>query len=191
MRGARRAGRKPRLDAEQLHRVDRALREGARAHGFGTELWTLPRVAAVVQKVTGVKYHPGHVWKLLRSLKWSLQRPAKQARERNEEARRAWMAERWPALKKTPGVERHGSSSKTRVLVAVSEGAKMAAPGEPRCHRLMAAGAPAGWHVGLGRPDQPRPASGCRWRPEQSWKAGAFVMSFLRHDEIYRSDVGI
>jgi len=114
LRGAGRAGRKPRLEGRQLRRVDRALRQGARAHGFGTDLWTLPRVALVIERLTGVHYHPGDVWKILGAMKWSLQRRGKQARERNEEARRQWIAERWPAVKKTLGVEKRGSSSRTR-----------------------------------------------------------------------------
>ena len=114
IRGADRAGRKPKLDQEQLKLVDEALRQGAHAHGFGTDLWTLPRVAALIERVTGVRYHPGHVWKILGAMDWTLQRPAKQARERNEEARRKWVAQRWPAVKKTPGVERLGSSSRTK-----------------------------------------------------------------------------
>lgn len=114
LRAAGRAGRKPKLDQRQLHLVDRALREGARAHGFGTDLWTLPRVAAVIERLTGVRYHPGHAWKILGAMGWTLQRPARQARERNEEAVRQWVSERWPAVKKTPGVEKIGSSSKTR-----------------------------------------------------------------------------
>ena len=67
------------------------MRQGAQVYGFGTDLWTLPRVAAVIKRVTGVHYPPGHVWKLLAALKWSLQRPAKQARERNGEERPRWM----------------------------------------------------------------------------------------------------
>lgn len=114
VRGAGRAGRPPKLDDEQLALVDVALRQGAQAHGFGTDLWTLPRVATVIERVTGVSYHPGHVWKILGAMKWSLQRPAKQARERNEEVRQQWVAERWPTVKKTPGVEKHGSSSRTK-----------------------------------------------------------------------------
>ena len=39
---------------------------GARAHGFQTGLWTLPRVAKVVERLTGVRYHPGHMWKVLK-----------------------------------------------------------------------------------------------------------------------------
>jgi transposase len=89
--GAGRAGRRPKLDGAQLKQVDEALRQGAQAYGFGTDLWTVPRVAAVIERVTGVHYHPGHVWKLLAALKWSLQRPAKRERERNGEERQRWM----------------------------------------------------------------------------------------------------
>ncbi len=59
LKGAGRAGRKPRLDAKQLAKVEAALRLGARAHGFKTSLWTLPRIATVIEGLTGVKYHPG------------------------------------------------------------------------------------------------------------------------------------
>ena len=102
LRAAGRAGRKPRLSGAQQAQLDAALRRGARAHGFPTELWTLPRIAQVIRAQTGVQYHPGHVWKLLRALHWTLQRPARRARERNEAAIRRWVRTRWPAVKKTP-----------------------------------------------------------------------------------------
>lgn len=114
LKGAGRLGRKPRLDAAQLARVERALRAGPGAHGFGTELWTLPRVAAVIAQVTGVQHHPGHVWRVLRGLGWSLQRPARQARERDEDAIARWKTRRWAQVKKTPAVAAPGSSSRTR-----------------------------------------------------------------------------
>jgi transposase len=53
LKGAGRAGRKPQLDAGQLATLDRALRTGPRAHGFSTDLWTLPRVAALIAELTG------------------------------------------------------------------------------------------------------------------------------------------
>src|SRR5512145_1162301 len=53
LKGAGRAGRKPRLDAAQLAGVERALRNGPRAHGFSTDLWTLPRVAEVIERLRG------------------------------------------------------------------------------------------------------------------------------------------
>jgi transposase len=114
LRKAGRAGRKPRVTASDLRLLDRALREGPVAHGFSSELWTLPRVAKVLKEITGVTYHPGHVWRLLRGLNWSLQRPVRRAKERNEQAIRQWVAEEWPRVKKTPGDGAPGSSSSTR-----------------------------------------------------------------------------
>lgn len=105
LRGAGRAGRKPRLEQTDLRRVEAALHQGAQAHGFDTDLWTLPRVAIVIERVTGVRYHSGHVWKVLRGLGWTLQRPARQARERNERAVRRWVTHRWPAVKKRATLE--------------------------------------------------------------------------------------
>src|SRR5260370_15106888 len=109
-----RLGRKPRLDRRQLGRVETALLQGPRWHGFATELWTLPRVATVIARLTGVHYHPGHVWYLLRGLQWSLQRPARRARERDEAAIRQWVSRRWPAVNKTPAANGPGSSSRTQ-----------------------------------------------------------------------------
>jgi len=114
LKAAGRAGRLPRLTETQLRQVERALRKGPRAHGFGTDLWTLDRVAAVIEAETGVAYHPGHVWKLLRDkLRWSRQRPARRAVERDDEAIAGWIATDWPRIKRGPADAAPGSSSKT------------------------------------------------------------------------------
>jgi transposase len=86
-------GSAPRLSQTHLAASDQALREGARANGFDTDHWTLARIATVIQRLTGVSYHPGHVWKLLRH---RLQRPARRAVERDERAIARWVAEDWP-----------------------------------------------------------------------------------------------
>lgn len=114
LRKAGRAGRMPRLGPADLRLLDQALREGPVAHGFGTELWTLPRVAKLIGDLTGVRYHPAHVWRVLRQLNWSLQRPVRRARERNEKQIRKWVAEEWPRIKKKPADRRPGSHSSTK-----------------------------------------------------------------------------
>src|SRR5262249_44716613 len=108
LKAAGRAGRKPRLTPWQLAGVEAALLKGPAVHGFATALWTLPRIAAVIARRTGVQYHPAHVWRILQGLKWSLQRPARQARERDEAAIRQWRRQRWPQVKKTPGAGMRG-----------------------------------------------------------------------------------
>ena len=114
LRGAGRAGRRARLERNDLQLLDQTLRAGAQAWGFSTDLWTLPRVARVIKEITGVEYHPGHVWRILRSLNWTRQRPVRRAKERDEKAIQRWVAEDWPRVKKTLAGSGPGSSSKTR-----------------------------------------------------------------------------
>jgi len=113
LRAAGRAGRKPRLNARQLARVEAALLGGPTAQGYATDLWTLPRIAQVIERLCGVHYHPGHVWRLLGRMGWSCQKPVRQARERDEAAIRHWVKHRWPRIKKKPGTKRRRSSSST------------------------------------------------------------------------------
>ena len=97
-----RAGRKPRLDAAARRRLEAALLRGPTAWGYPTHLWTLERVAQVIWKTCHVRYHPRHVWRVLRALGWSRQRPERRARERDEAAIARWVRVRWPQVKKTP-----------------------------------------------------------------------------------------
>ncbi len=106
-----RAGRKPRLTAADLRRIERALKRGPEALGYATSLWTAKRVAVLIKSESGVRYHPGHVWRILRQLGWSCQRPTGRARERDEPAIRQWKRVRWPQLKKTPRASGKRSSS--------------------------------------------------------------------------------
>jgi transposase len=93
-------GPAPRLSEEQLDAIKHALGKGARAHGWDTDRWTLSRVAGVIEQLTGVTYHPGHVWKLLRRrLGYRLQRPGRRAVERDEQAIVQWVASDWPRIR--------------------------------------------------------------------------------------------
>jgi transposase len=93
-------GVKPRLCDADLRRVEQALLEGASAHGFTGELWTLARIGQLIQRLTGVRYHPGHLWAVLHQrLGWSVQRPLRRALERDEHAIARWVAQDWPRIK--------------------------------------------------------------------------------------------
>jgi transposase len=114
LKKAGRAGRKPKLTPAQLAQVARGLERGPEALGFDTGLWTAWRVAVLIEEMCGVKYHPGHVWRLLKQLGWSCQRPTGRALERDEAAIRRWKRVRWPTLKKTLRPKGARSSSSTR-----------------------------------------------------------------------------
>jgi transposase len=89
-----------RLSAEQRTQIPALLARGAPAYGFGGDVWTAKRIAAVIERTFGVRYHPDHVSRLLRQAGWSVQRPIQRATQRDEEAIARWHEQRWPAIKK-------------------------------------------------------------------------------------------
>jgi transposase len=95
-------GRRPKLTAKQRERLGRLLLDGPGKHGYSTELWTLTRVAEVIAVTFGVQYDPSQVWRILRAMGWSCQKPERRARERDEEAIQRWRRDDWPRIKKRP-----------------------------------------------------------------------------------------
>ncbi len=93
-------GVSPRLTAEQKAQLPALLAKGAEAYGFRGEVWTASRVAEVIFRTFGVRYHRDHVGRLLRQAGWSRQQPIERASQRDEEAIKQWSEERWPTIKK-------------------------------------------------------------------------------------------
>jgi transposase len=114
LKKAGRAGRKPRLSPAQLRQLEQGLKRGPEALGYATGLWTANRVQELIEYRTGVRYHAAHVWRILRQLGWSCQRPTGKALERDEEAIRYWKRVRWPRIKKKRSAKGVPSSSSTK-----------------------------------------------------------------------------
>ena len=93
-------GRPPGLSLGQKRQLVRLLVKGPLRAGHTTDLWTLPRVAKLIDQEFGVRYHPGHVWKVLTALGWSCQKPERRAIERDEAAIARWKYSEWPRIKK-------------------------------------------------------------------------------------------
>jgi transposase len=100
-----------RLSAEQLTRLPELWRRGPAAYGFRGDLWTRARIAAVIRLVFGVSYHPTHVGRLCNQIRWSPQKPARHARQRDEAAITHWREETWSAIKKGHKASSKASSS--------------------------------------------------------------------------------
>jgi transposase len=96
------SGAKPRLTPEQVAQLPALLKRGAESFGFRGNVWTQPRVAAVIKREFGVSYHPSHVGRVLKGLGWSRQKPVERATQRNEAAIEHWRTITWAALKKKP-----------------------------------------------------------------------------------------
>ena len=95
-------GRPTKLTARQRARLLRLLLQGATAHGFPNELWTLKRIASLIRTEFGVHYHPSHLWRVFQACGWSCQVPEKRAIQRDDEAIAHWKRHWWPAIKKSP-----------------------------------------------------------------------------------------
>ena len=61
-------GAPAKLSTEQKADLEMALLLGAQDAGFATDLWTCPRVAELIEKQFGVRYHVDHVGRLLHAL---------------------------------------------------------------------------------------------------------------------------
>jgi len=95
-------GRPSRLKTTQKSQLTKLLLRGAIQNGYRTELWTTTRIAELIEKKWGVKYHRDHICRLMASLQWSYQKPERRALERDEAAIERWRKRRWPSVKKTP-----------------------------------------------------------------------------------------
>ncbi len=95
-------GPKPKLTRAQRQRLERLLWKGPLAHGYLTDLWTLTRMAEVIERHFAVHYDPSGVWHVLKALGWSCQKPERRARECDEDALVGWRQQQWPRIKKSP-----------------------------------------------------------------------------------------
>ena len=94
-------GRPPKLNDSEARQVLGWLEQSPCSFGFATERWTAPRVASLVECRLGVRMSHRYLndW-LWRHGRITPQVPERRARERDEEAIRRWVDERWPMIKK-------------------------------------------------------------------------------------------
>lgn len=64
-------GRPPKLSEAQLHRLPKMLLKGPRHCGYNTDVWTTERVADLIERKLGVRYHRAHVSRILLAKNWS------------------------------------------------------------------------------------------------------------------------
>lgn len=89
-------GRQPKLVHQQGLQLLELLAQGPPAFGFRGDVWTQPRVAEVIRRHFGVKYHPSQVGRILKQYGWSRQKPSRRAQQRDEEAIRCWKLVSYP-----------------------------------------------------------------------------------------------
>ncbi len=143
-------GVSPRLTVEQKAQIPEFLAKGAEAYGFRGDVWTASRVAEVIKRTFGIRYHRDHVGKLMREAGWSRQKPVERASQRNEEALKQWSDERWPQMKKSPRGKSHPRLGRRSGLLSAADGGTHLGPtwANTVAARQTDAGSPFGdqWH---------------------------------------------
>jgi transposase len=124
-------GPPPKLSPDQKRLIPEFLWHGPEAYGFRGQVWTRARIAKVIEEEFGVRYHKGHVGRLLQELRWTPQVPIRRALQRDEQAIRRWREEVWPDLLRRARRER-------RVLVFEDESGFYLLPGLVRSYAPQA-----------------------------------------------------
>lgn len=93
-------GRPSELSDKQVKDIVQQVLKGAKGCGFETDLWTLPRIARLIEKRHGVLYDPDHLSRLVRAWGLSWQKPKKRPVERNQQVIDQWVDRQWPRIKK-------------------------------------------------------------------------------------------
>ena len=92
-------GPKPKLTEKQLAKLKATIiGKNPQQLSFGTALWSLPVVAAFIEREFEVVLHESTVSRLLRRIGLTPQKPQRRAFQRDEEACRAWASKEFPAI---------------------------------------------------------------------------------------------
>jgi transposase len=95
-----RSGRPKQLTSAQLLQLDGMLDSGPVAYGFSSGVWTSPMIGRVIEEEFAVRYHVGHVRKVLKALGFSVQRPRRKLAKADPVAQDRWQRYTYPKLKK-------------------------------------------------------------------------------------------
>lgn len=94
---------------KQRKKLEKELLQGAYAHGYSEDYWTLDRVGHVIWELFQVRYTPSGVWRLLDRMGWSCQKVQRIAIQRDDEAVVNWRKRVWPRIKKVARTEGNAS----------------------------------------------------------------------------------
>jgi len=103
-------GRPRFLSPDQEKQVKTWLAQKPTAHGFRTDLWSARRIVELIRRHFGVTFHPASMRRWLSQRGYSPQRPARKARQRNDDAIVHWVANDWPRIQKKRGIPARTSS---------------------------------------------------------------------------------
>jgi len=89
------------LEAQHREQLVELLEQGARTHGWETDLWTSKRVAALIEDEFDIEYTPRHCSRILRELGYRPVKPGEAAAENDPQEKERWLDEEAEQLKKS------------------------------------------------------------------------------------------
>ena len=95
-------GARPKLSKRQERSVLSFLARKPQAFGYQTDLWTTRRLAEVIARRYGIRFHPNYLAACLRRRGYSPQKPEIEPKGRKNPAIAQWVAEDWQRIKKKP-----------------------------------------------------------------------------------------
>ncbi len=111
-------GAKCKLTAAQVAELEAVLDAGPAACRYADQCWTLARITDQAWRRFGVEYTLAGTDVLLHRIGWSVQVPARQAAERDEEKIARWREDTWPVIKARRRTWAPGSAGKTSLARA-------------------------------------------------------------------------
>jgi len=98
LRSTKAPGARPKLRQRDVFRLVKMLRQPALRWGFGSDLWTGPRVRVLIRERFGVHLHRKHMPRFLRRLGLVRRSPERRALEQDPQAVRRWERNVLPAI---------------------------------------------------------------------------------------------
>ncbi len=97
-----RSGRRSELSSEQLIELGDIIDSGPIAYGYTSAIWSSLMIRDIIKNEFSVKYHAGHVRKLLHKLNFSVQKPKRILARADEAQKNKWRRYTYPNIKKKP-----------------------------------------------------------------------------------------
>jgi transposase len=94
------SGITPKLTPRQKRVLKKEILKGPIKAGYSTDFWTLERIRALAKKKLKVSLGQTSGWRTVIELGFSVQKPDRRARERNESAIAEWKLKTFPKIKK-------------------------------------------------------------------------------------------
>lgn len=91
-------GAKPKLSQDEIRKLLNMLKKTADNYGFESPLWECKKITQLIREKFGKIIHFSNVWRLLQKFGLSVQKPQRQAKERDEKEVKEWIENIWPKI---------------------------------------------------------------------------------------------